>query len=58
MAGWLVLIVVVIAFLIYISYDDFDPPDDGDAVHSEAFSSSPDACPADSPMCCGGGCHV
>lgn len=45
MAGWLVLIVVVIAFLIYISYDDFDPPDDGDGVHSDA-------------MCCGGGCHV
>jgi hypothetical protein len=44
MAGWIVLI-VVIAFLITITYDDFDPPDDGDGVHSDA-------------MCCGGGCHV
>ncbi len=42
MAAWIVLI-VVIAFLITITYDDFDPPDDGDGVHSE---------------CCGGGCHV
>ena len=45
MIGWLVLIAVVIAFLIYIAYDDFDPPDDGDGVRSDA-------------MCCGGGCHV
>jgi hypothetical protein len=41
MAGWIVLI-VVIAFLITITYDDFDPPDDPDAE----------------PVCCGGGCHV
>ena len=46
MIGWLVLIAVVIAFLIYIAYDDFDPPDDGDA------------CPSDDALCCGGGCHV
>ena len=46
MIGWLVLIAVVVAFLIYIAYDDFDTPDDNDA------------CPSDDAMCCGGGCYV
>lgn len=54
MIGWLVLIAVVIAFLIYIAYDDFDPPDDGNAV----VTSSPDACASNDGLCCGGGCHV
>lgn len=44
--SWIVLIAVVIAFLIYITYDDFDPPDDNDA------------CPSDDALCCGRGCHV
>lgn len=44
MIGWLVLIAVVIAFLIYISYDDFDGPDDPDACGSnDALSCCP--CP-------------
>ena len=45
MIGWLVLIAVVVAIVLYITYDDFDPPDDGDGVHSDS-------------MWCGGGCHV
>ena len=57
MIGWLVLIAVVVAIGLYITYDDFDPPDD------------PDACPSDGALyasvngfssrsCCRGGCHV